>query len=93
MTWNRSLAFNNDDGKTLYKKTKQIYLQKKNKKIKTSLLMMIQIGILPIFGGPCPRNVLWNGNQKIRAIFQLLTRRAFGNVLADFNTHWLHSEI
>ena len=30
---------------------------------------------------------------KIRAIFQLLTRRAFGNVLTDFNTHWLHSEI
>ena len=31
---------------------------KKNKKIKTSLLMMIQIGIPPVFGGPCPRNVL-----------------------------------
>ena len=30
---------------------------------------------------------------KIRAIFQLLTRRAFRNVLTDFNTHWLHSEI
>ena len=27
---------------------------KKNKKIKTSLLMMIQIGIPPVFGGPCP---------------------------------------
>ena len=54
---------------------------------------MIQIGILPVFGGPCPRNILWNGNQKIRAIFQLLTRRAFGNVLTDFNMHWLHSQI
>ena len=38
MTWKRSLAFNNDDGKTLYKKNnKQIYLQKKIKKIKTSI--------------------------------------------------------
>ena len=32
MTWKQSLAFNNDDGKTLYKKNKQIYLQKKIKK-------------------------------------------------------------
>ena len=32
MTWKRSLAFNNDDGKTLYKKNKQIYLQKTIKK-------------------------------------------------------------
>ena len=32
MTWKWSLAFNNDDGKTLYKKNKQIYLQKKIKK-------------------------------------------------------------
>ena len=30
---------------------------------------------------------------KIRAIFQLLTRSAFGNVLTDFNMHWLHSEL
>ena len=38
MTWKQSLAFNNDDGKTLYKKkNNQIYLQKKNKKIKTSI--------------------------------------------------------
>ena len=38
MTWKWSLAFNNDDGKTLYKKNnKQIYLQKKNKKIKTPI--------------------------------------------------------
>ena len=40
------------------KKKKQIYLQKKNKKIKTSLLMMIQIEILPVFVGPCPHNIL-----------------------------------
>ena len=33
MTWKRSLAFNNDDGKKLYKKNnQQIYLQKKIKK-------------------------------------------------------------
>ena len=33
MTWKQSLAFNNDDGKTLYKKNnQQIYLQKKIKK-------------------------------------------------------------
>ena len=31
MTWKWSLAFNNNDGKTLYKKkNKQIYLQKKS---------------------------------------------------------------
>ena len=39
MTWKWSLAFNNDDGKTLYKKNKQNYLQKKNKKIKTSFFI------------------------------------------------------
>ena len=89
MTWKRSLAFNNDDGKTLYKK-KQIYLQKK---IKTSLMMMISILTPTVFVGPCPYNVPWNGNQKIRAIFQLLTRSAFRNFLTDFNMHWLHSEL
>ena len=31
--------------------------------------------------------------KKIRAIFQLLTRSAFGNLLTDFNMHWLHSEL
>ena len=36
MTWKWSLAFNNDDGKTLYKKNNklEIYLQKKIKKLK-----------------------------------------------------------
>ena len=38
MTWKWSLAFNNDDGKNCTKKNNQeIYLQKKNKKIKTSI--------------------------------------------------------
>ena len=38
MTWKRSLAFNNDDGKTLYKKNnQQSYLHKKKLKIKTSI--------------------------------------------------------
>ena len=58
MTWKQSLALNNADGKTLYKKNQTNLFTKKNKKIKTSLLMMIQIGIPPVFGGPCPRNVL-----------------------------------
>ena len=35
MTWKRSLAFNNDDGKTLQKKQTKLFT-KKNKKIKTS---------------------------------------------------------
>ena len=90
MTRKRSLAFNNDDGKTLYKKTttiKSIYTKKlKNKNFNL-------LPILPVFFGPCPCNVPWNGNQKIRAIFQLLTRSAFGNLLTDFNMHWLHSEL
>ena len=40
------------------KKTKKSIYKKENKKIKTSLLMMIQIGIPPVFIRPCPRNVL-----------------------------------
>ena len=48
---------------------------------------------MPVAFGPCPCNVPWNENQKIRAIFQLLTRSAFGNLLTDFNMHWLHSEL
>ena len=32
--------------------------------------------------------------SKLRAIFQLVTRRAFWNLLlTDFNMHWLHSEL
>ena len=56
-------------------------------------MMMISILTPPVFVGPCPYNVPWNGNQKIRAIFQLLTRSAFRNLLTDFNMHWLHSEL
>ena len=37
MTWKRSLAFNNDDGKALQKKTTNKSIYKKNKKIKTSI--------------------------------------------------------
>ena len=37
MTWKWSLAFNNDDGKTLYKKTTNKSIYKKNKIIKTSI--------------------------------------------------------
>ena len=84
MTWKRSLAFNNNDGKN----NQQIYLQKKLKNKNFNLLP-----IPPVSFGPCPRNIPWNENQKIRAIFQLLTRSAFGNLLTDFNMHWLHSEI
>ena len=29
----------------------------------------------------------------MRAIFQLLTRSTFGNLLTDFNMHWLHSKL
>ena len=39
------------------KKTNNLFT-KKNKKIKNSLLMMMQIGIPPVFIGPCPHNVL-----------------------------------
>ena len=37
MTWKQSLAFNNDDGKTLYKKKTIKSIYKKNKIIKTSI--------------------------------------------------------
>ena len=86
MTWKRGLAFNNDDHKNCTKKTinKSIY-KKKNKKKNFNLLP-----ILPVSFGPCPCNVPWNENQKITAIFQLLTRSAFGNLLTDFNM--LHSK-
>ena len=81
MTWKQRLAFNNDDGKTQYKKkttNKSIYKKKINKNFNV-------LPIPPVFVGPCPCNIPWNGNQKIGAIFQLLTRSVFGNLLTDFN--------
>ena len=56
MTWKRSLALNNDDGKKTVQ-NKEIYLQKKNK-LKTSLPTQPSIFLL----SPC--NVPWNENQK-----------------------------
>ena len=31
--------------------------------------------------------------RKLRAIFQLVTKSAFWNLLTDFNMHWFHSEL
>ena len=87
MTWKRSLAFNNDDGKNCTKKTINKSIYKKKLKNKNFNLLPIP----PVSFGPCPCNVPWNENQKITAIFQLLTRSAFGNLLTDFNM--LHSEL
>ena len=88
MTWKRSLAFNNDDGKNCTKKKQSRNLFTKKKKINKNFNLL---PILPVSFGPCPCNVPRNENQKIRAIFQLLTRSAFGNLLTDFNM--LHSEL
>ena len=55
---------------------------------------MMMIPTPPAFVWPCPCNFPWNGNQnKIKAIFQLVTRSTFWNLLTDFNIHWLHSEL
>ena len=83
MTWKRSLAFNNDDGKNCTKKKQStnlftknctIYLQKKIKKIKTSLPPS-----LPPFVSLYPCTLPWNRNQKtIKGKFST----------ADNNLHW-----
>ena len=93
MTWKRSLAFNNDDGKNCTKKKQStnlftknctIYLQKKNKKIKTSLPPSLPPSISLY---PC--TLPWNRNQKtIKGKFStdqdhILTLRT-----ADNNLHW-----
>ena len=49
MTWKQSLAFNNDDGKTLYKKKTTIKpIYKKNKKIKTSIFFPSHLSSLDL---------------------------------------------
>ena len=78
----QSLAFNNDDGKKLYKQTKKS-IYKKNKKIKTSLLLMMIPSRLPLSD---PVHVTFPEmeiKRKLRAIFQLLTRSTFCNLLTD----------
>ena len=61
MKWKQSLAFNNDDGKTLYKKKQQTNLfTKKNKKIKTSIFFPSHCPPSRLY--PC--TVPWNRNQK-----------------------------
>ena len=93
MTWKRSLAFNNDDGKNCTKKTQStnlftknctIYLQKKNKKIKTSLPPS-----LPPFISLYPCTLPWNRNQKtIKGKFSTDQDRILTFWTADNNLHW-----
>ena len=93
MTWKRSLAFNNDDGKKLYKKknNQQIYLQKtvqsiykKNKKIKTSLPPS-----LPPSVSLYPCTLPWNRNQKtIKGKFSTDQDRILTFRTVDNNLHW-----
>ena len=93
MTWKRSLAFNNDDGKNCTKKKQStnlftknctIYLQKKNKKIETSLLPS-----LPPFVSLYPCTLPWNRNQKtIKGKFSTDQYRILRFWTADNNLHW-----
>ena len=87
MTWKQSLAFNNDDGKTLYKKKQSTNLF--TKKIKTSIFFPSYLSSSDLVHVTFPEMKI----KKIRAIFQLLTWTTFGNLLTDFNMHWLHSEL
>ena len=92
MTWKRSLAFNNDDGKNCTKKTinKSIYKKlynlftKKNKKIKTSL----PPSLLPSVSlYPC--TLPWNRNQKtIKGKFSTDQDRILTFRTVDNNLHW-----
>ena len=93
MTWKRSLAFNNDDGKNCTKKktiNKSIYKKlynlftKKNKKIKTSLPLS-----LPPFVSLYPCTLPWNRNQKtIKGKFSTNQDRILTFWTADNNLHW-----
>ena len=93
MTWKRSLAFNNDDGKNCTKKqtiNKSIYKKlynlftKKNKKIKTSL----PPSLLP-FVSLYPCTLPWNRNQKtIKGKFSTDQDRILTFQTADNNLHW-----
>ena len=92
MTWKRSLAFNNDDGKNCTKKTinKSIYKKlynlftKKNLKIKTSVLPS-----LPPFVLLYPCTLPWNRNQKtIKGKFSTDQNHILTFRTADNNLHW-----
>ena len=93
MTWKWSLAFNNDDGKNCTKKKQStnlftknctIYLQKNNKKIKTSLPPS-----LPPFVSLYPCTLPWNRNQKtIKGKFSTDQDRILTFWTADNNLHW-----
>ena len=75
MTWKWSLAFNNDDGKTLYKKKQQTNLfTKKNKKIKTSIFFPSCRPPSSSIHVPFPEIEI---KRQLRKIFQLLTRTTF----------------
>ena len=93
MTWKRSLAFNNDDGKNCTKKkqstnlfTKKLYnlFTKKNKKIKTSLPPS-----LPPFISLYPCTLPWNRNQKtIKGKFSTDQDHILTFRTVDNNLHW-----
>ena len=94
MTWKRSLAFNNDDGKNCTKKNnQQIYLQKtvqsiykkqKKTKKKTSLPPS-----LPCFISLYPCTLPWNRNQKtIKGKFSTDQDCILTFQTADNNLHW-----
>ena len=80
MTWKRSLAFNNDDGKKLYN-----LFTKKNKIIKTSLPPS-----LPPFVSLYPCTLPWNSsNQKtIKGKFSTDQDHILTFRTADNNLHW-----
>ena len=73
--------------KTVQKKQSTNLFTKKNLKIKTSIFFPSGLSPLDLVHVTFPEMKI----KKIRAIFQLLTRSAFGNVLTDFNM--LHSKL
>ena len=82
MTWKRSLAFDNDDGKRLKKKQQSNLFTKKNKNFNL-------LPIPPVFFGPCPCNVPWNRNQKtIKGKFSTDQDHILRFRTADNNLHW-----
>ena len=90
MTWKRSLAFNNDDGKNCTKKKQSTNLFTKNctiylqKKIKTSLPPS-----LPPSVSLYPCTLPWNRNQKtIKGKFSTDQDRILTFRTADNNLHW-----
>ena len=84
MTWKRSLAFNNDDGKKLYN-----LFTKKNKKIKTNHHLLHLTPTLPATFSLCPCTLPWNRNQKTREKFSTTDQdRILRFRTADNNLHW-----